>query len=78
MISNLEATKSIQKIRMREISIMMREERIKQGLTQGDLSRIIGLNEGTINRAENGNWISLPCLISILEALDKKISLINK
>ena len=73
-----ESAKKIQNIRMGEISAMMRVERIKQDLTQGDLSRRIGLNEGTINRAENGNWISLPCLISIFEALGKKIQLIDK
>ena len=73
-----ESAKIIQKLRMGEISAMMRVERIKQGLTQGDLSRKIGLNEGTINRAENGNWISLPCLISIFEALGKKIQLTDK
>jgi len=78
MAIDFESAKKIQKLRMGEISVMMRVERIKQGLTQGDLSRMIGLNEGTINRAENGHWISLPYLIIIFEALGKKIQLIDK
>ena len=63
---------------MDEISTMIRSERIKQGMTQVELAKKSGYSQGTIVRAEKNLWISIYCLVSIFEALGKKIQLIDK
>ena len=69
---------SPQRIQMDGISQMIKAERLKQGMTQKDLGKKAGYSQGTITRSENNLWISLYCMISIFEALGKKIQLINK
>lgn len=63
---------------MQDLSKTIKEERLKQGLTQCDLAKMAGYSQGTIARAETNLWISIFCLVSIFEALGKKILLINK
>ena len=69
---------SIQRQRMEELSKMIKAERVKQGLTQKQLAGLSGYSQGTITRAETKCWISMYCLLSIFEALGKKIQLIDK
>ena len=69
---------SIQRQRMEELSKMIKSERAKQGLTQKQLAGLSGYSQGTITRAETKCWISMYCLLSIFEALGKKIQLIDK
>ena len=63
---------------MDELSKIIKAERVKQGLTQKQLARLSGYSQGTITRAETKCWISMYCLLSIFEALRKKIQLIDK
>lgn len=67
-----------QRTYMQDLSKTIKEERLKQGLTQNDLAKMAGYSQGTIARAETNLWISIFCLVSIFEALGKKILLINK
>ena len=76
--SPVSTSTTVPRQRMDEISKMIKEERIKQNLTQTDLAKKSGYSQGTITRAENNLWISIYCLTSIFEALGKKIQLIDK
>lgn len=76
--SPVSASTTIPRQRMDEISKMIKEERMKQNMTQTDLAKKSGYSQGTITRAENNLWISIYCLVSIFEALGKKIELKNK
>lgn len=53
----------------------IKEERKKQGLSQRQLAYKSGYSQGTITRAETRGWISFSCLVSLVAALDKTLTL---
>ena len=57
---------------------MIKTERKKKGWSQRQLARESGYSQGTITRAEKYGDISFFCLMSLIEALDKKIILTDK
>jgi DNA-binding XRE family transcriptional regulator len=59
-----------------ELCKLLKKERVTQGMTQRDLAKKSGMSQGTITRAEVHGWISITCLLTIAEALGKKITLI--
>ncbi|MFH1308541.1 MAG: helix-turn-helix transcriptional regulator [Patescibacteria group bacterium] len=60
-----------------EISTMVRGERIKQGLTQEKLAKLIGTKQSSIARLENGNNISpsINFLKKIADALNVELTI---
>lgn len=58
-----------------DLAMMIKQERIKQGMTQRDLARKSGFSQGTITRLETRMWVSMNCIINIINALGKKITL---
>ena len=63
---------------MQDICKEIKAERKRQGMSQRALAAKSGYSQGTITRAETKCWISMYCLLSIFEALGKKIQLIDK
>jgi len=57
------------------LRISLKEERNKLGWSQRKLAAKAGLSQGTITRAERHMWISIGCLIRIVDALGKKLTL---
>lgn len=50
----------------------IKNERVKQKLTQRDLAAKCGMSQGTITRAERHGWISINCLLRISASLGMK------
>lgn len=48
----------------------LRKARDDKGLSQPKLAKAIGLNQGTVSRAEAGVWQSLPTVLAMARALD--------
>ena len=63
---------------MELIKSTIKEERLKQNMTQRTLAAISGMSQGTITRAERHGRISLWALIKISQALGKDLNLTNK
>ena len=61
--------------RLREIGIAISRERVKQGLTQNELSHMIGLtNHSHLSRIESGKKAaSLNTIFDIADALGKDV-----
>lgn len=68
---------SIYRIRMDEISQMIKTERKNLKWSQRKLALKSGYSQGTITRIEKHGWCSISAIIHVLEAMGKKISLTN-
>lgn len=53
----------------------IKKERLAQGMTQRELATKSGMSQGTITRAERHLYISMWCLMRIVAALGKSITL---
>jgi transcriptional regulator with XRE-family HTH domain len=56
----------------------IREFRKDKGLTQLDVSKMLGVNEATVSKIEAGKWLSLEMLIKLSIHLDFYIFLLEK
>lgn len=59
----------------RTIGTRIREERLRQNLTQDQVWIAAGINRGTYQRAEYGDEVTLSTLLRILWVLDITITL---
>ena len=76
---NQQSVQSTQRDQMiinkEKLQVVIKSERIAQGLTQRQLATKCNLSQGTITRAERNGWISFSCLLRIANGLGKEIIL---
>lgn len=53
----------------------IKEERLRQGLTQRQLAQKAGMSQATITRAEKNAWVSIWAILRIAAALGKSLKI---
>ena len=52
-----------------KIGVLIREERVRRGLTQEDLGQLIGVGKAQISKIESGKGLTIKTVTKVLEAL---------
>ena len=52
-----------------KIGVLIREERVRRGLTQEDLGQLVGVGKAQISKIESGKGLTIKTVTKVLEAL---------
>lgn len=66
------------KNRLENIGPMIRNERIRKGLTQEELGKRVGVGKAQISKIESGKGLTIKTVTKVLDALDISVSIVLK
>ena len=66
------------KNRLENIGLMIRNERIRKGLTQEELGKRVGVGKAQISKIESGKGLTIKTVTKVLDALSISASIVLK
>ena len=64
--------------RLENIGLMMRNERLRKGLTQEELGERVGVGKAQISKIERGKGLTIKTVTKVLDALGMSASVVLK
>lgn len=66
------------KNRLENIGLMIRNERIRKGLTQEELGKRVGVGKAQISKIESGKGLTIKTVTKVLDALSISVYIVFK
>lgn len=64
--------------RLENIGLMIRNERLRKGLTQEELGERVGVGKAQISKIERGKGLTIKTVTKVLDALGMSVSVVLK